>query len=103
MKEEILKQLEENRGNFISGESLAARWGVSRGAVWKAIRSLEKDGFCILSVKNRGYALSAESDALSESGIKKYVGEGFDVRVINTGEAVEEFIAECKQLRGADE
>lgn len=28
---------------------------------------------------------------------------GFDVRVINTGEAVEEFIAECKQLRGADE
>lgn len=82
LKEEILKQLEEDRGNFISGESLAARWGVSRGAVWKAIRSLEKDGFCILSVKNRGYALSAESDALSESGIKKYVGEGFDVRVI---------------------
>lgn len=28
---------------------------------------------------------------------------GFDVRVINTSKAVEEFIAECKQLRGADE
>lgn len=28
---------------------------------------------------------------------------GFGVRVINTSKAVEEFITECKQLRGADE
>lgn len=34
---------------------------------------MEKEGFAISSVKNRGYALLEESDALSASGIEKFL------------------------------
>lgn len=84
LKEKILSRLESDRGAYISGEELAATYGVSRGAVWKAVKSLEKDGFRICSVKNRGYRLSEESDVLSASGIQKYLGEGYDLHVMKS-------------------
>ncbi len=76
VKDEVLRLLEENRDEFLSGEALALCLGVSRAAVWKAVRSLRKGGYAILAVTNRGYKLSGEDDVLSPSEIERhYTGE----------------------------
>ena len=45
IKDEVLKQLEENKGEYISGGQLATNLNVSRNSIWKAIKTLEKDGY----------------------------------------------------------
>lgn len=59
-KEEILRKLKD-ADDYISGQELCECYGVSRTAVWKAIRQLEKDGYVIEAQNNRGYRL-VESD-----------------------------------------
>ncbi len=58
MKSDILNLL-RNTNEYISGQELCERFGVSRNAVWKAIESLKKDGYEIEAVRNRGYRLVA--------------------------------------------
>lgn len=72
-KTRILELLEQRRGESISGEHLAGLLGVSRSAVWKAIRELQKSGYHIAAVTNKGYCLSDENDILSIPGIKPYL------------------------------
>ena len=43
--------------DFISGQELAERCGVTRTAVWKAVNNLRKQGAAIEAVTNRGYRL----------------------------------------------
>ena len=43
MKTEILKLLRES-GNYISGQELCSKFGVSRTAVWKVINQLKEEG-----------------------------------------------------------
>ena len=74
-RDKVLELLESSRGNYLSGAEIASALGISRTAVWKAVKGLKKDGHIIDSVTNRGYCLSAESDILSESSIRKYIGE----------------------------
>ena len=76
LKDLILKKLEDTRGEFVSGETLAEAFGVSRNAVWKCIKRLEKEGYAVTSVKNRGYALSPLGDELSAFAVEKYLREG---------------------------
>ena len=44
MKAEILALLREQEG-YISGQELCDRFGVSRTAVWKAIKQLKESGY----------------------------------------------------------
>ena len=69
-KSEVLKLLEENKGTYLSGEELAIKLGCSRTAVWKAMKTLREEGYEILAVNNRGYALSKENNVLSEEAIR---------------------------------
>ena len=43
--------------------------------MWKAIKELQKDGYNIVAVTNKGYCLSAENDIISISGIKPFLSE----------------------------
>ena len=82
-KDEILDLLEASRGEFISGESIAERFNVTRAAIWKVIASLRNDGHKIKAVPNRGYMLESFIDVLTEEGIKSHLKEGTKVsRVI---------------------
>lgn len=72
-KNRILELLEKRRGESISGERLAEILGVSRNAVWKAVKELQKDGYSIAAVTNKGYCLSDENDILSIAGIKPFL------------------------------
>ncbi|MCL1842962.1 MAG: biotin--[acetyl-CoA-carboxylase] ligase [Defluviitaleaceae bacterium] len=72
-KDYILALLEENRGKSISGEFLASKLNVSRTAVWKAIKELEKGGYKITASTNKGYCLTEENDILSVQGITNFL------------------------------
>ena len=72
-KERLLELLEENREEYLSGEELAGTLAVSRAAVWKAVKSLQQEGYPIDAVTNRGYRLSRGGDRLSAPGIRKYL------------------------------
>ncbi|MCM1227396.1 MAG: biotin--[acetyl-CoA-carboxylase] ligase [Clostridium sp.] len=76
-KENVLKILLETDG-FVSGENLAGEIGVSRNAVWKAVRSLRAKGFEIEAATNRGYSLSSEGIALNEIVIRHYLNANKD-------------------------
>ena len=59
-KDQILALLRENSDSFLSGQQIAERLQLSRSAVWKAVRALQKEGHVIEAVTNRGYRLTEE-------------------------------------------
>ena len=73
MKSEILTLLRD-RGDYVSGQELCQRFGVSRTAVWKAINQLKKEGYRIEAVQNRGYLLLAEEEVYSQNALKSRMG-----------------------------
>lgn len=75
-KSNILQILEKNRGTYVSGEELAQQLQISRSAIWKAISELKKEGYQIISVTNKGYCLSDETDVISAEGIGPYLTNG---------------------------
>ena len=62
-----------NANNFISGQEISEKLGVSRQAVWKAINALKEKGYEIQSVTNRGYRLVASPNYLNESSLKSFL------------------------------
>ena len=71
----------ETADGFISGEALAALSGVSRQAVWKAIRQLRLQGARIEAVTNRGYRLVGAGGILSEGEVASLIDEALHARV----------------------
>lgn len=87
LRDELLEALEKRRGEDVSGQALAERFGVSRSAVWKAVNALRALGFAIDSTPNRGYRLRAEDDRLSAAGVRAALSEKYAnlrVRVYDT-------------------
>jgi BirA family biotin operon repressor/biotin-[acetyl-CoA-carboxylase] ligase len=62
VKSQILEALRES-GDYVSGEMLSHRLGVSRVSVWKHIRGLKKDGY-VIGASPRGYRLVSSPDLL---------------------------------------
>ncbi len=79
-KNDVLSLLAQNNKEYISGEGIAKELGVSRAAVWKAIKSLQKDGYTIDAVTNRGYMLGGDNDMLGDNAIKRRLN--FDCKVM---------------------
>lgn len=69
MKTKILALLRES-SEYISGQELCDRFGVSRTAVWKAVKQLKEEGYRIEAVQNKGYKLMESPDVLSENELK---------------------------------
>lgn len=65
MRTELLTVLRE-ADDYISGQELCNRFGVSRTAVWKAVNQLKEAGYEIEAVQNRGYKLIGIPDRLSK-------------------------------------
>lgn len=73
LSETVLKILAENRGQFVSGQTLARQAGVTRAAVWKSIQALQSRGFAVTAAPRCGYRLEPEDDTLSALGIQQYL------------------------------
>ena len=65
-KTELLSLLDEQRDSFLSGQEIAETLGISRNAVWKAVKSLQEQGFLIESMPSVGYRLAEKRDILSK-------------------------------------
>lgn len=82
IKNEVAAVLEKRRGRAVSGQELADMLGVSRAAVWKAVKQLQDDGYHISAGRNRGYILENETDVLTAEGIRLNLPEKYrDVQV----------------------
>jgi BirA family biotin operon repressor/biotin-[acetyl-CoA-carboxylase] ligase len=81
VKENIISILEKNRGEYVSGEGLAAQLGVSRTSVWKSIRKLQDEGFMIEAVTNKGYRLAEDTDILTVEGTRGYLEDTYGIRL----------------------
>ncbi len=83
VKETLLETLAGSDGEYISGAMLAEKIGVSRNAVWKAVKSLETEGYSIEAVTSKGYRLSAENNRLSEKLIQPFLKtENFGKKIV---------------------
>lgn len=72
-RKKILAYLADARtqGVPVSGAALASALGISRNAVWKAIHTLQEEGYDIQSIQSKGYILSSSTDILSEELIRE--------------------------------
>jgi BirA family biotin operon repressor/biotin-[acetyl-CoA-carboxylase] ligase len=78
MANDILKFLRDKE--YVSGEVLAQKLGISRVAVWKQIQKLKDMGYKITSDQNLGYCLVSRPDLLLPQEIQRglstnYVGK----------------------------
>ena len=80
-KEALLLLFEKNKGKFFSGEEIAEELSISRTAVWKAVKTLQSEGFPIKAQKSRGYSLSPDTDIVSSQGVEKYLSEALDLDI----------------------
>lgn len=78
MLKTIVELLKNAGENFISGESIAGKLGVSRTAVWKHIQKLRENGYEIISSERRGYKLKDAPDLLLPNEIQI----GLDTKII---------------------
>jgi BirA family biotin operon repressor/biotin-[acetyl-CoA-carboxylase] ligase len=73
VKDSVAKILTDTPGTYHSGAALAEALGVSRNAIWKAIKQLQEEGFPIVSKKKTGYCLAQEADLLTEDTVTPYL------------------------------
>ena len=69
MKTEILSML-RSTSDYVSGQSICKKFGVSRTAVWKIINQLKEEGYEIEAVQKKGYRLLEIGEVISESELK---------------------------------
>lgn len=86
MKEKVLILL-KNSSDFLSGEKISNKLGITRSSVWKHINVLKKEGYIIEGVSNKGYRLISSYDILNPVEIKeklqtKYIGK--DIKYFET-------------------
>ncbi len=103
VKTEVLKLLEGNRERDLSGQDIAESLGVTRAAVWKAVKSLKEEGYQVDAANNRGYRLTEDSDVLSAEGIRLHLSEKYNDREIHVCKCVDSTNMEVKRraLEGA--
>ena len=97
-KNEVLKMLISHADEYISGEELARALSLSRASVWKAIKALQKDGYEIDAVTNKGYRLGDKNDILSADILKSRLGDEIEVIYYST---VDSTNTEAKRLINA--
>lgn len=70
MRDKIIEVILNNGEEFVSGEALSKKLGISRTAIWKHINALRQEGYDIESVNKKGYRLiSSPNDLLNPQNI----------------------------------
>ena len=72
MKTKILTLLREC-DEYLSGQELCHRFGVSRTAIWKVINNLKEEGYEIEAVQNKGYKLISCPDIMDAHEMKSRI------------------------------
>lgn len=73
LKSEILRVLKDSSGEFVSGQELSEKLGVSRTSIWKHINQLKEEGYGIESISRKGYKLKSAPDKLNSEEIGPFL------------------------------
>jgi len=83
-REQVLALLRAEDGAFLSGEQLSERLGLSRTAVWKAVKALRQEGYGIEARTGMGYRLVSVPNVLTEAEIRSWLKTDRDLRCFDT-------------------
>lgn len=98
MREKILSMLKEHKDEFISGEMISNKLGISRTAVWKHINNLREEGYEIESMPKNGYKLLNCPDVLTLEEVEEYLNTEFIGRNIYYFDTVDSTNIKAKEL-----
>lgn len=70
IRESLLQMFKQAEGDFLSGEEISRRLGVSRTAIWKHIEELREEGYVFEAVRRSGYRLTSTPDIMLAEEIK---------------------------------
>ena len=84
---ELADMLLARQGEYVSGEEIAAAYGISRAAVGKRIDKLRESGIPVAGRRSSGYMIPGWADVLSGSRISGMTGGKYDVRVFSVLES----------------
>lgn len=78
-KQKVFEVLSQNIGETVSGEKLAQECGVSRAAIWKAVKAIREDGFMVEATNNSGYSLcdGQTADVFSKESLGYELAQNF--------------------------
>lgn len=99
MKNRIINILKSSP-DFIYGQEICSRLGVSRTAVWKHINILKEEGYVIESVSRKGYRLLQSPDLITREEIRKYLPDGLPGGEIYCYDSVDSTNEEAKRAVG---
>lgn len=94
----ILRQLSSE--DFLSGEALAQRFGVSRASIWGALREVEAHGVQVFKVRGRGYRLAEAIEWLDAEAVRAHAGSANSL-VLEVADVVES--TSTRLMKRADE
>ncbi|WP_186577783.1 biotin--[acetyl-CoA-carboxylase] ligase [Aquibacillus kalidii] len=63
----LIELLANSQSSYISGQELSKKLNISRTAVWKHMKELEKDGYKIEAFPKKGYQITQFPDKLSSN------------------------------------
>ncbi|MCX8022297.1 MAG: biotin--[acetyl-CoA-carboxylase] ligase [Syntrophorhabdaceae bacterium] len=95
----------KNKDGYVSGELISSSLGISRTAVWKYVKHLDRLGYKIESSKGQGYRLIDSPDKLYPWEIKRYLTTSFigkDIYFLETVDSTNTY-AFKKAMDGASE
>ena len=98
MKEQILQILKQNSDDFISGEDISDKFGVSRAAIWKHMNTLKEEGYDIESVSRKGYRLIKCPDILTYIEVEEYLHTNYIGRNIQYFDTIDSTNIKAKEI-----
>lgn len=69
-KQKLFKYLKTAPQQWVSGQQISDRLGITRAAIWKHIKTLKEQGHTILAAPRKGYRLEKAADLLSADDIR---------------------------------
>ena len=100
-EELVLAFLAEAADEFVSGEAISDKLGLTRAAVWKHVEALRGQGYRIDAVPARGYRLTGVPDRLTPLELRPLLNTHDVGRVVHSYEEIESTNDRAREL--ADE
>jgi BirA family biotin operon repressor/biotin-[acetyl-CoA-carboxylase] ligase len=97
-EELVLSFLAEAVDEFVSGEAISDKLGLTRAAVWKHVAALRAQGYRIDAVPARGYRLAGVPDRLTPLEIRPLLNTHDVGRVVHWYEELESTNDRAKEL-----
>ncbi|WP_077326646.1 biotin--[acetyl-CoA-carboxylase] ligase [Virgibacillus siamensis] len=69
-RNKLIELLSSSNDKYVSGQLLSEKLNISRSAIWKHMRELEKDGYTIEGVSRKGYRIIHFPDKVSENTLQ---------------------------------